>query len=116
MATIGLPLLANSIREFQIENDDHEIEIAGLVFNHSSSYSTGPEGQQSIKEVRDEARRHGWKVFDNQVKYSASYAKAAREGTPLSQTSYVRGNVARGFRQLKDEIFESLSVTKAEVA
>ncbi len=32
MATIGLPLLARSLQEFQIENDDHEIEIAGLVF------------------------------------------------------------------------------------
>jgi len=27
MATIGLPLLARSINEFQLENDDHEIEI-----------------------------------------------------------------------------------------
>ena len=34
MATIGLPLLVRSIREFQVENDDHRIEIAGLVFNH----------------------------------------------------------------------------------
>lgn len=114
MATIGLPLLANSIREFQIENDDHDIEIAGLVFNHSSTYSAGPEGQQSIKEVRAEAIKHGWKVFDNQVKYSASYAKAAREGTPLSQTSYARDSVIKGFRRLKDEIFESLAITKAE--
>ncbi len=44
MATIGLPLLARSIRDFQLENEDHNIEIAGLVFNHSSSYSNGPEG------------------------------------------------------------------------
>ena len=116
MATIGLPLLAKSIQEFQIENDDHEIEIAGLVFNHSSSYSTGPEGQQSIKEVRKEALQHGWNVFENQVKYSASYAKSAREGTPLSQTSYARDNVIGGFRRLKNEIFETLGATKAEAA
>lgn len=116
MATIGLPLLANSLKEFQIENDDHDIEIAGLVFNHSSSYSTGPEGQKSIKEVREEALRHGWNIFQNQVKYSASYAKAAREGTPLSQTSYARGDVIGGFRRLKNEIFETLGVFKAEAA
>jgi len=114
MATIGLPLLARSIREFQVENDDHEISIAGLVFNHSSSYSAGPEGQQSIKEVREEAQRHGWHIFENQVKYSASYAKAAREGTPLAQTSYAHYDVIRGFDRLKSEIFETLGVAKVE--
>ena len=36
MATIGLPLLARSIREFGLENEDHELEIAGLVVNDQS--------------------------------------------------------------------------------
>ena len=58
-ATIGLPLLARSIREFQLENDDHTIEIAGLVFNRSSTYADGPEGRSSIKEVREQARIEG---------------------------------------------------------
>ena len=62
MATIGLPLLARSINEFQLENDDHEIEIAGIVFNHSSSYTSGPEGQRSIKEVTDFAAEQDWYV------------------------------------------------------
>jgi chromosome partitioning protein len=110
MATIGLPLLARSLREFQAENDDHEIEIAGLVFNHSSTYSTGPEGQTSIREVRDEAKKNGWPIFQTQINYSASYAKAAREGTPLGVTSYARGNVVNQFNKLRDEIFETLEL------
>jgi chromosome partitioning protein len=105
MATIGLPLLARSVEEFKIENDDHEIEIAGIVFNHSSSYSSGPEGQQSIKEVTDFAAEQGWYVCENQMRYSASYAKAAREAAPISRTSYARSEVISSFRQLKDEIF-----------
>jgi len=112
MATIGLPLLARSLREFQIENDDHEISIAGLVFNHSSSYSSGPEGQRSIKEVTDFAKEKGWYVCENQVKYSASYAKSAREGTPIGSTSYVRYTVSEGFRRLKDEIFGAIGLRK----
>ena len=36
MATIGLPLLARSLEEFRMENEDHEIEIAGLVSNHAT--------------------------------------------------------------------------------
>ena len=113
MATIGLPLLARSIQEFQIENDDHRIEIAGLVFNHSSSYSNGPEGRQSIQEVREQASEHSWHVFDNRLRYSASYAKAARETAPLSQTSYARGNVIEEFEALRIEIFQKLGVRRA---
>lgn len=112
MATIGLPLLARSLQEFRLENDDHEIEIAGLVFNHSSSYSTGPEGQQSIEDVTNEAKRHRWHIFENQVRYSASYAKAAREQTPLSSTSYARSDVIQGFRRFAGEVFDRLGVSQ----
>lgn len=110
MATIGLPLLARSIREFQLENDDHTIEIAGLVFNRSSTYANGPEGRSSIKEVTEQARIHGWHIFKNQVKYSASFPRAAREGTPLGLTSNARYYVIDEFKQVKEEIFERLGI------
>ncbi len=113
MATIGLPLLARSLQEFQIENDDHEIEIAGLVFVHSSSHSAGPEGQQSIKDVNKVAAEQGWHICENQVRYSASYAKAAREQRPLAQTSYTRSDVVQGFHLLADEIFGLIGMVTA---
>lgn len=112
MATIGLPLLARSLQDFRAESPEHEIEIAGLIFNHSSSYSAGPEGQQSIKDVTKIATDEGWYICENQVGYSASYAKSARERTPLSSTSYARGHVVRGFQQLAQEVFEHLGVTR----
>jgi chromosome partitioning protein len=113
MATIGLPLLARSLQEFKIENDDHEIEMAGLVFVHSSSYSAGPEGQQSIKDVNKIAAEQGWHICENQIRYSASYAKSARERTPLAQTSYTRSEVVQGFRLLADEVFSLIGMVKA---
>ena len=112
MATIGLPLLARSLKEFQIENDDHEIEIAGLVFNHSSSYSQGPEGRRSITEVRNVAKEHGWHVFQNQIRYSASYPKAARAGVPLARTSHVRSDVSYEFMRFENEIFQKLDIKR----
>ena len=75
MATIGLPLLARSMQEFQIENDDHEIDIAGLVFNHGD-YSSGPETRQSIAEVRKQAGEHGWHIFENELRHSRSYPQS----------------------------------------
>lgn len=112
MATIGLPLLARSLDEFQRKNDDHEIEIAGLVFNHSSNYSSGPEGQQAIKEVNKIAKENRWHVCDNQIRYSASYAKSAREGTAIASTSYARWEVGRGFQQLANEVFELVDLAE----
>ena len=110
MATIGLPLLARSIQEFQAENEDHDVEIAGLVFNSSSSYSTGPEGRRSVKEVQKEAKKQGWHIFKNRVDYSASYPKSAREGAPLRRTSYARYHVIEGFERLKEEVLGKLGL------
>ncbi len=105
MATIGLPLLARSLEEFRLENDDHMIDICGIVFNHSSSYSEGPEGRQSVKEVTKEAQKRGWHVLDTHVHYSASYPKSAREGAPIGNTSNVRYEVTAEFGRFKEEFF-----------
>ena len=112
MATIGLPLLARSIEEFQIENDDHEIEITGLVFNHTTYQSDGREARKSIVEVQDAAREYGWHVFENQIRYSASYPRAAREGTPLADTGDARGFVIEEFEDVKNEIFHKLGIIR----
>jgi chromosome partitioning protein len=114
LATIGLPLLARSIREFKYENGDHALDICGIVFNHSSSYSEGPEGARSIKEVEAEARKNGWHAFETHVRYSRSYAKAAREGTPIGSTSYVRWHVSREFSRFVDEFFQAIGLTQEE--
>lgn len=110
LATIGLPLLARSIQEFKYENADHQIDICGIVFNHSSSYSEGPEGRKSIREVEAEAKKNGWHVFDTHVRYSASYAKAAREGTPIRLTSYARFGVTAEFETFVDEFVEAIGL------
>jgi len=112
LATIGLPLLARSIREFTFENSDHHLDICGIVFVHSSKYSEGPEGRQSKKEVKREAEKHGWHIFETGVRYSASYAKAAREGTPLEQTSNVHWYVSAEFNKFVKEFFERIGLSK----
>ncbi|HEV2234173.1 MAG TPA: ParA family protein [Terriglobia bacterium] len=112
LATIGLPLLARSIQEFKFENADHELDICGIVFNHSAQYSDGPEGKKSIKEVQSEAKKHGWHVFGTHVRYSRSYAKAAREGTPIGRTSYARWDVGAEFSRFVEEFFNSINLSK----
>lgn len=110
LATIGLPLLARSVREFKDENGDRALDICGIVFNHSSSYSKGPEGRASIREVKAVARKNGWHVYPTHVRYSASYAKAAREGTPIGSTSYVRWHVRDEFGDFVEEFLKSIGL------
>ena len=112
MATIGLPLLAKSILEFGLENEDHEVEIAGLVLNDQSEYADNAEKTRAIAEVRDVADEHGWQIFDYQIPYSRSYAKAARNGLPLSQTPDARWDRIEGFRRLKDDILAAVGISK----
>ncbi|XQA78041.1 ParA family protein [Xanthomonas sacchari] len=114
MATIGLPLLARSINEFKYENTDHSLDICGVVFNHSSSYSEGPEGKTSVKEVQKEAKKNNWHVYATHVRYSASYAKAAREGTPINSTSYVRDEVTTEFSIFVEEFLTSIGLSKTQ--
>ena len=85
LSTIGLPLLAKSLEEFHADNEDHNVEIAGVVFNHTTAYE--PEEATSKREVRAEAATHGWHVFDEEISYSRSYPKGAREGRPIFWTS-----------------------------
>lgn len=114
MATIGLPLLARSIDVFKYENEDHALDICGIVFNHSSSYSEGPEGKKSISEVRKEAKKNNWNLYSTHVRYSASYPKAAREGTPIDHTSYVRWEVTDEFTAFVDEFFRSIGLSEVK--
>jgi chromosome partitioning protein len=112
MAAIGLPLLAKSLLSFKSENEDHQLEICGIVFNHSSSYSTaGPEGRTTIKEVTAVAKDEKWPVFENEVRYSASYAKSAREGTSIRGTSHSRWSAIQNFEAVRDEFFKSVALT-----
>ncbi|HKM65402.1 MAG TPA: ParA family protein [Acidisphaera sp.] len=112
MAAVGLPLLARSLQEFRLENRGQLVELAGLVFNHSSQYSAGPEGRQSMREIEEEARRQNWPIFKTQLRYSACYPRAAREGVPLAAASYARGAVADEFRQFACEVFERVGLVR----
>jgi len=113
LATVGLPLLERSLQEFKIENTDHAIDICGIVFVHSSTYGRGPEGLKSIQEVESEAKKNHWHVFDTQVRYSGSYAKAAREGTPIGRTSYAQYQVSAEFSRFFKEFLAAIGLSKA---
>ena len=73
-ATIGFPLLSDSLQTFKKSNPSHLLDVAGIVINnstyHYSGNSGGPERVRAISDIRVEARRNGWVVFEHQIPLS----------------------------------------------
>ena len=80
-ATIGFPLLEQSLEQFRINNRGHEIDIAGVVINnatYSSGNAGGPERRRSLSEIRAEASRNGWHIFRHEIPFSRGFPKMMR--------------------------------------
>lgn len=112
MATVGLPLLARSIREFNLENEDQDLDIAGLVINEQSEYADNNEKRRATEEINNIAQEYRWRIFQHQLQYSRTFAEAARQGLPLSRTPHARGYRVEALNNLRDEIFSALGISK----
>ena len=81
-ATIGFPLLNDSFKKFRDENRGHLIDVIGVVINnsyyHYSGNRGGPEAQRSKKEIREEAAKNGWHVFEREIPSSRGFPKMMR--------------------------------------
>lgn len=108
LSTIGLPLLVRSMREFKQHYDDHNLELAGVVFNATTGYA--PEEVKSKREVKAIAEKNRWYIFKSEVTYSRSYPKGAREGQPIFNTSYSRTAPARQFHAFAEEFAERVGL------
>ena len=81
-ATIGFPLLNDSLEMFKQENPGHLIDVAGIVINNSTYHYSGnrggPERARSISELQAEAKQNGWCVFNHQIPLSRGFPKMMR--------------------------------------
>ena len=81
-ATIGFPLLNDSLAKFKDENRGHLIDVIGVVINNSTYHYSGnrggPEAQRSKKEIRAEAAKNGWHVFESELPLSRGFPKIMR--------------------------------------
>ena len=108
LATIGLPLLARSLREFRMMYQSHKLIMAGIIFNGLRRTNTPPEQNTSRQEVIRLAKRHNWPVFDNVAHHSDSYATGSRSGDPIFRTAYARYYVREEFALVANEFLEAI--------
>lgn len=76
-ATIGFPLLNDSLDDFKGKNRGQEIEVIGIVINNSS-YHGGKEKGRAMREIEDEVKKRDWHIFTNEIPYSLGFPKMMR--------------------------------------
>ena len=101
-ATIGFPLLNDSLNQFKSGNRGHQIDVIGIVVNDATYLGNndgGPERRTAMREIREEAAENGWHIFDNQIGYSRGFPKMMRGDYSHS------GNAPSEMNQFADEFF-----------
>ena len=102
-ATIGFPLLNDSLNEFRRNNRGHQIDVIGIVVNDATyrgNNNGGPERRTAMREIREEADKNGWHIFDNQIGYSRGFPKMMRGDYSHS------GNAQFEMNRFADEFFD----------
>ncbi len=105
-ATIGFPLLGQSLNNFRNQNRGNQISVAGVVVNNAfydGGNDGGPEKAQAMKEIRDESKKNGWPIYKNEIPHSRGFPKLMR-----GDRSY-QGN-AQYFSIFADEFFRSVGL------
>ena len=101
-ATIGFPLLNDSLDAFRRNNRGHQIDVIGIVINNATydgvNYG-GPEKWTALEEIVAEAAKNGWHIFKNQLRHSRGFPKMMRG-------DYVwLGNAQSDFSRFASEFF-----------
>lgn len=106
-ATIGFPLLNDSLNAFRSSSRGHQIDVAGIVINNSSYHYSGnlggPEKERSMEEIKEEADKHGWLIFKNEIPLSRGFPKIMRGDFTHTGGAYL-------FRYFASEFFQSLGI------
>ena len=107
LATIGFPLLSESLDAFRNSNRGHEIDVIGVVVNESyydSRNKSRPEKRRAMKEIHEEAEENGWHIFENEIPFSLGFPKLMRGDRNRL------GNADSGFNPFAREFFNQLGV------
>ncbi|MHA6768448.1 ParA family protein [Sphingobium ummariense] len=108
LATIGFPLLARSLQEFKLMNQDQQLDIAGVIFNDMRRSNTPPEQIKSRSDVTALAKTYDWPVSPEVAYHSDSYPAGSRSGKPIFHTDYARDYVKSEFGKVANKFLSSV--------
>ena len=99
-ATIGFPLLQQSLQDFRNRNRTHVISTCGVVINNAFYHGGndgGPEKARALAEIRTEATKNGWPIYDHEIPHSRGFPKIMRGDYSYSGNAHLFPNFANEF-------------------
>jgi chromosome partitioning protein len=105
-ATIGFPLLQQSLTTFRAENRGQQIDVSGVVINNGFYHGGndgGPEKWRAMHEIRSEANNNNWQIFENEIPFSRGFPK-------LMRGDYSYSGNAWQFRYFADEYLDTIGL------
>jgi chromosome partitioning protein len=105
-ATIGFPLLQQSLGNFRNQNRGHHISVCGVVINNAfydGGNNGGPEKTRALAEIQAEASKNSWPIYETEILHSRGFPKIMR-----GDNSYP-GN-AQYFSTFATEFFKSVGL------
>lgn len=105
-ATIGFPLLQESLETFRKANRGNKIDVAGIVINNAfydGGNNGGPEKNRALADIKAEAAKNGWPIFKREIPFSRGFPKIMR-----GDHSYP-GNASR-FPYFAKEFFDTIGL------
>lgn len=105
-ATIGFPLLQQSLVDFRGRNRGHRIDVAGVVINNAFYHggnNGGPEKTRALVEIRAEAGKNSWHMFKKEIPFSRGFPKIMRGDNSYS------GNAVE-FQIFAKEFFDKIKL------
>lgn len=80
-ATIGFPLLRDSLDDFRNSHKNHKISVCGIVINNSfydGGNNGGPEKAEALGDIFVEAAKNNWPVLSPEIPHSRGFPKMMR--------------------------------------
>ncbi|WP_272670962.1 ParA family protein [Providencia sp. PROV147] len=110
LATIGLPLLARSIKEFKLMHPQQSLDIGGIIFNDAKRTGASNEHINSVNDVKTLSTQYKWPVLLNKAYHSDSYPAGSRTGEPIFRTPYARDYVQNEFYDIANEFLKKVGL------
>jgi chromosome partitioning protein len=99
-ATVGFPLLQQSLVAFRSKNRAHQIDVSGVVINNAfydGGNDGGPEKAAAMIDITAEAKKNGWHIFGNEIPHSRGFPKLMRGDTSYSGNAWMFSYFANEF-------------------
>lgn len=109
LATVGFPLLKESLNDFKRTNREHAVEVVGVVLIRSG-YRESRENRDAWEEIERRCREYQWHLFETRVPFSATFPRSARVGTSLVSTPNVSYQTWRKFQAFAGEFFSAINL------